>query len=283
MLAARLGEMCGSWIATAAPGRAWQTQAETGSFTMENALLIGLSRQMSLRREMAVVANNVANMNTTGFKGDTAIFEEHLMPGASADQFARPDRKLSYVIDSSTWHDMSQGQMQQTGNPLDVAIDGNAFMVVQTPRGERYTRNGSLQINASGQLVTSEGFRVLGDSGPIQFQTNDKDILIARDGLISVPEGTRGKLRLVKFDPAARLTKDAGSTFAAPQGVQPQQPLPEERHIMQGTLERSNVRSVVEMTRMIDVNRAYSSVATMLQNQGDMRKSAVEKLAEVPA
>jgi flagellar basal-body rod protein FlgF len=80
-----------------------------------------------------------------------------------------------------------------------------------------------------------------------------------------------------------RLTKDGGSTFAAPQGVQPIQVTPEERHVLQGSLERSNVRSVIEMTRMIEVTRAYSSVATMLQNQGEMRKSAVEKLAEVPA
>jgi len=108
-------------------------------------------------------------------------------------------------------------------------------------------------------------------------------VLIARDGLISVPEGTRGKLRLVKFGDAVRLTKDAGSTFAAPQGVQPQQVTPEERHVMQGSLERSNVRGVVEMTRMIEVTRNYTQVAAMLQNQGDMRKSAVEKLAEVPA
>ncbi len=250
---------------------------------MENALLIGLSRQMSLRREMDVVSNNVANINTTGFKGDTAIFEEYLMPGASAGQFARPDRRLSYVLDRSTWHDMSQGPTQQTGNPLDVAIDGTAFMVVQTPRGERYTRNGALQINSAGQLVTSEGFQILGDAGPIQFQTNDKDILIARDGSIGVPDGTRGKLRLVKFDAVQRLTKDSGSTFAAPQGVQPQQVTPEERHILQGSLERSNVRGVVEMTRMIEVSRNYTQVATMLQNQGEMRKSAVEKLAEVPA
>lgn len=250
---------------------------------MENALLIGLSRQMSLRREMDVVSNNVANINTTGFKGDTAIFEEYLMPRASAGQFARPDRRLSYVLDRSTWHDMSQGPTQQTGNPLDVAIDGTAFMVVQTPRGERYTRNGALQINSAGQLVTSEGFQILGDAGPIQFQTNDKDILIARDGSIGVPDGTRGKLRLVKFDAVQRLTKDSGSTFAAPQGVQPQQVTPEERHILQGSLERSNVRGVVEMTRMIEVSRNYTQVATMLQNQGEMRKSAVEKLAEVPA
>jgi flagellar basal-body rod protein FlgF len=250
---------------------------------MENALLIGLSRQMSLRREMEVVSNNIANINTTGFKGDTAIFEEYLMPGASHDQFARPDRRPSFVVDRSTWHDMSRGPTQQTGNPLDVAIDGNTFMVVQTPRGERYTRNGAMQVNAAGQLVTSEGFRVLGESGPIQFQTTDKNILIARDGTISVPEGTRGRLRLVKFDAMQRLTKDGGSTFSAPQNMPPQQVLPEERHVLQGSLERSNVRGVIEMTRMIDVARSYASVATMLQHQGDMRKSAVEKLAEVPA
>src|SRR5436190_12498385 len=149
-----------------------------GDKRMENALLIGLSRQMSLRREMEVVSNNVANMNTTGFKGDTAVFEEYLMPGASADQFLRPDRRPSYVVDRSTWHDMSQGPVQQTGNPLDVAVNGEAFLVVQTPRGERYTRNGALQTNSTGQLVTSEGFAVLGDGGPIQFQNNDRDILI---------------------------------------------------------------------------------------------------------
>ena len=130
-----------------------------------------------------------------------------------------------------------------------------------------------MQINSTGQLVTSEGFPVLGDGGPIQFQANDKDILIGRDGSVGVPDGARGKLRLVKFDAAQRLTKDGGSTFVAPQNVQPQQVPPEERHVLQGSLERSNVRGVIEMTRMIDVQRAYQSVATMLQNQGDMRKS----------
>ncbi len=80
--------------------------------------------------------------------------------------------------DRATWHDFSPGPIQQTGNPLDVAIDGNAFLVVQTPRGERYTRNGALQINATGELVTSTGDRVLGDGGPIQFQTTDHDISI---------------------------------------------------------------------------------------------------------
>ena len=250
---------------------------------MENALLIGLSRQMSLRREMEVVANNVANINTTGFKGDTAIFEEFLMPGARADQFARPDRRLSYVVDRSTWHDMSQGPVHQTGNPLDVAIDGQAFMVVQTPRGERYTRNGALQINAAGELVTSDGFRVLGDSGPIQFQPNDTNILIGRDGSIAVSGSARGKLRLVNFDAPQRLQKDGSSTFRAPADLQARPATADTINVVQGSIEQSNVRGVLAMTRMIEVSRSYGHVSSILQNQGDLRRAAVEKLAEVPA
>jgi flagellar basal-body rod protein FlgF len=248
---------------------------------MENALLIGLSRQMSLRRELDVVSNNIANLNTTGFKADTAIFEEFLMPRASADQFSRADRKLSFVQDRSTWHDLGQGPVRQTGNPLDVALDGDAFLVVQTPRGERYTRNGALQINATGELVTTEGYRVMGDSGPIQFQSNDKDITISRDGLVAVPGGMRGKLRLVSFQSPQRLQKDGGSTFRAPDDVAPQAAaFP---HVIQGAIEQSNVRGVVEMTRMVEVTRNYTQVATLLQQHGDMRRTAIERLAEVPA
>ena len=124
---------------------------------MENASLVGLSRQIALQRELDVVANNVANLNTTGFKADNVVFHEHLMPVARANQFRGGDRQLSFVQDRATWLDLSQGPVQQTGNPLDVAMSDNAFLTVQTPRGERYTRNGALQINSAGQLVTSEG------------------------------------------------------------------------------------------------------------------------------
>jgi flagellar basal-body rod protein FlgF len=261
---------------------------QEGEQAMDNALLIGLSRQMSLHREINVVANNIANLNTTGFKTDNAIFEEYLMPGARADQFARPDRRMSYVQDRQTWHDLSQGPVERTGNALDIAIDGAGFLAVQTPRGERYTRNGALQINASGQLVTSEGFQVLGESGPIVLQAQDRDIMISREGAVSVREGAnatsdavRGKLRLVNFEPGQPLRKDGGSTFAGPDGVQP---LPvQTANIVQGAIEKSNVRSVIEMTRMIEVTRNYTQVAGLLQNQGDLRRNAIDKLAEVPA
>ena len=197
---------------------------------MENALLVGLSRQVALQRELDVVANNIANLNTTGFKADGSLFEEYLMP-RRATQIRGTDRRVSFVQDRATWHDMSQGPIERTGNPLDVAIDGNGFLVVQTPRGERYTRNGALQINANGQLVTSDGYPVLGDGGPITFQPNDRDISISNDGTISVREGisntrirTRGKLRLVSFANPQQLQKDGTSTFDAPAGVTPQAP-----------------------------------------------------------
>jgi flagellar basal-body rod protein FlgF len=143
---------------------------------MENTLLIGLSRQVVLERQMDVVANNVANVNTNGYKADRSLFQEHLTSGAHEDNFVGRDRRLSFVQDRATFHDFSQGSAEQTKNPLDVAIDGSGFLVVQTPAGERYTRDGGLQINNQGQLVNASGFQVLGNSGPITFQPTDKEV-----------------------------------------------------------------------------------------------------------
>src|SRR3954447_21647340 len=250
---------------------------------MENAALVGLSRQIALSRELDVVANNIANINTTGYKSDSTVFHEFLMPGVRASGGA--GRQVSFVHDRATWTDFNQGPVQPTGNPLDVAISGNAFLTVQTPRGERYTRNGALQINAQGQLVTSEGLAVIGQNGPIVFQPNDRDISIGIDGLISVREGQnttdsqRGKLKLATFDQPQLLQKDGASTFTAPNGMTPQ--VPATVRVSQGVVEKSNVKSVLEMTRMVEVTRAYTQIAGMLQQQADMRRSAIEKLAEV--
>jgi flagellar basal-body rod protein FlgF/flagellar basal-body rod protein FlgG len=254
---------------------------------MENNLLIGLSRQMALQRELDVIANNIANTNTAGFKADGNIFHEFINPVARSDRFAAPDRRPSFVLDRATWHDLSQGPVQQTGNPLDIAIDGNAFLAVQTPNGERYTRNGALQINAQGELVTTEGHRVVGDSGPIVFQPGDREIAINREGTITVKEGNnvaesqRGKLRLVSFAQPGLLRKDGANLFAAPAGLAPQ--VEPTAGVIQGAVEKSNVRAVVEMTRMVEVTRAYTNIAGLLQQQAELRRTAIERLAEVPA
>jgi flagellar basal-body rod protein FlgF len=253
---------------------------------MENTALVGLSRQVALARELDVVANNLANLNTTGFKAEGAVFHEYLMPIANAGQFGGSDRVLRYVHDRATWHDHSQGSTQTTGNPLDVAIDGPGFLVVQTPRGERYTRNGALQVNAQGQLVTSDGYAVQGDNGPIVLQQLDRDISISPDGRISVMESNsrqeslRGKLRVVTFAQPGQLLKDSSSMFRPPDGLAPQALA--NPKLVQGAIEKSNVRSMVEMTRMIELTRAYTQIASVLQQQSDLRKSAIQQLADVP-
>lgn len=256
---------------------------------MENGLLVGLSRQVALSRELDVVANNIANINTNGFKTDGAVFEEFIGKVARSDKMTGRDSRVSFVRDRATWVDMSQGTTERTGNPLDVAIIGKGFLAVQTPNGERYTRNGGLQINNSGQLVTGEGYAVLGESGPIVLQPTDHDVSISEDGTISVREGAtanteslRGKLRLVDFAQSGQLQKDGSSTFKAPNGVTPAASTDLTAHFSQGTIEKSNVRSVLEMTRMIEVTRTYTQVAAMMAQQSDLQKSAIEKLAEVP-
>jgi flagellar basal-body rod protein FlgF len=258
---------------------------------MNNGVLIGLSRMMALGRELEVVSNNIANINTTGYKADSAIFQEFLSPGADHGDFLGGDRRLSYVHDRATWHDLSPGPIKLTGNPLDVAIEGDAFFVVQTPRGERYTRNGAFQLNASGKLVTNEGYEVQGDGGAIQFQNNDGKIEIAEDGTVRVHEGAdnrsdalRGKLQIVRFDQPGRLQKDGSSMFLAPAGMPPQTPqAPQRWRVVQGGLEQSNVRGVIEMSRMIEITRTYTQIAGMLQQHSDMRRNAIDKLSEVPA
>jgi flagellar basal-body rod protein FlgF len=253
---------------------------------MQNGLLVGLSRQVVLERQMDVVANNLANVTTSGFKAERSVFKEFLNNGAHEDNFQGSDRRVSFVQDRAAYHDLSAGSLEETKNPLDLAIDGSAFLVVQTPAGERYTRDGGLSINAQGQLVNASGYQVLGTGGPIVFQPSDKNVSISADGRVSVTEGTsmidsqRGKLRLVSFTRPQSLQKEGRNLFSATSD----QGAPDTTSVIrQGYLEKSNVNSVLEMTRMIDVTRTYTQVATMLQSSSDLHKSAIEKLAEVPA
>jgi flagellar basal-body rod protein FlgF len=255
---------------------------------MENALLIGLSRQMAISHQLDVVANNIANIDTDGYKADNAVFSEFVSSSALDKEFATADQHISFVQDRSTWIDMSPGAIQRTGNPLDVAIDGKAYLVVQTPRGQRYTRNGSLSIDATGTLVTAQGDQVLGTAGPITFQSTDRDIVIAENGAITVREGTgapdspRGQLQIVGFDQPGALQKDGASTFTAPPTAVPGPP-PQGSRVLQGSIEKSNVNGVYEMTRMIEITRNYSDVAGILQQQNDQRKNALQQLSEIPS
>jgi flagellar basal-body rod protein FlgF len=245
---------------------------------MENAQLIGLSRQAALRRQLDVIANNLANMNTTGFKGETLLFQEYLMPVAQASAFEGDDQTLSYVQDGRPLNDLSAGSIATTGNPLDVAIDGDAWFVVGTADGERYTRDGAFTLGPDGSLVTSEGDGVLGEAGPILFTPGETDIHIAGDGTISTSEGVKGKLRLVRFDDADSLVRDGSGLYSGGTA----QPATNGK-VLQGALEQSNVRSVLEMSRMVEVTRAYTSLAKTLADSDELGLTAINQLGQLNA
>ena len=182
---------------------------------MENALLIGLSRQVALSRELDVIANNVANIGTAGFKARALRFEEYIMPGASADTFNPADQPLSYVVDKGSGLDFSSGAVERTGRELDVAMRGNTILAVQTPQGERYTRNGSFEINDKGELVTSDGFKVSATAVPILFNSTETGLSIAADGTISSSEGVKGKLKLMDCHRPEQLSRTSARTSSA--------------------------------------------------------------------
>ncbi len=246
---------------------------------MENSQIIGLSRQVVLRRKMDVIANNLANLNTAGYKSDNLLFEEYLMPTARMNDFKSSDKKLSYVIDDRIAHQFASGPIVETANPVNVAMnDDKSFFVVAAPGGERFTRNGEFDINAQGQLVNTDGFAVQGQDGPIQFTTEDTNINISRDGLITSDRGELGKLRVVTFADPQTLIKEGISMF---KGENPQNV--EQPNVMGGHIERSNVKGVVEISRMIEVTRSYTSLSKALKQTADLRKDAIERLGKLSA
>ncbi|MBL8571086.1 MAG: flagellar basal-body rod protein FlgF [Phreatobacter sp.] len=254
---------------------------------MENIGLVGLSRQVALQRELDVIANNIANLNTTGFKQDDVVFHEYLMPVARDDTFQRGgDRRLSFVWDRATATNMGQGAMEATGNTLDVGISGRGLFAVQTPEGERYTRNGSFEINSQNQLVTKQGQLVLGEGGPISFETTDVGITISRDGTISARDGTatgpaqtRGRLRLVEANGRGSLQKAGDNLFSLTAGAQVQ-PVTD-RDLRQGFVEKSNVTPVLALSRMIEVTRAYQSLASSIERHDQLRRDAIRSLGSL--
>ena len=228
---------------------------------MENTGYIALSRQMTLRRQMDVIANNMANMNTPAYKGQSMLFVEYLETSDSGE-------KMSFVQDVALVRNLAEGQMTSTTNQLDVAISGDGY--------PRYTRNGVFQLNADGELVTSSGERVLGDGGnAITLPPNSSDITITRDGTVSTDQGPAGRLRLVRFDNEQALVKLANGLYDA----EGQDALPaEDAEVMQGMVEGSNVQGIIELTRMIETVRQYSSAGKMVNDEHERQRRAIQSL-----
>ncbi len=236
---------------------------------MENSLTIALARQSVLGRQMDVIATNLANLETSGFKAETMIFQETLTQTAEGEV-------LSLVHDVGFVRDLSEGPMVGTQSPLDLAIHGQGYFVVDTPDGERYTRHGVFQLDDSGQIVTTEGHPVLNSGGaPITVPLATSTITISRDGTVSADAEEIGKIKLVGFESPQALSKTGSGLYQAID----QSPTPDpDSEVLQGMVESSNVQGVVEMTRMIDTVRSYQAAAKLGDTEHERILKAIEAL-----
>lgn len=234
---------------------------------MENAGYIALSRQMALSRQLEVIANNMANATTPAFKAEAMQFGEYLI---RADDTA----PLSFVEDATITRDWTEGAERSTGNPLDVAIHGDALFVVDTPDGDRYTRKGRFELDAQGRIVTAEGFVLQGDGGPIVVPAEDGEITIAEDGTVSNDQGTLGKIRLVRFAEPEMLTAQGFGLYRSDAAPEPATG----SSLAQSMVEDSNVQPILEMTQLIQVTRDYQATQKMIDAEHEREMRAINNL-----
>jgi len=242
---------------------------------MDNSLMIAMQTQRVLQRRMDVAANNLANASTTGFKADSLPAEMDVRKPARA---LDAPHDIRFVRDVGLMRDLSQGTIRSTGNPLDVAIQGEGFFAVQGPSGTLYTRDGAFQLGGDGSLVTAEGYRVLGaGGGPLVFDPQGEQPSIAADGTIRVGETALGQIGVFSFGDPEALRK-VGDNLYEPNG---QATGPFTGEVVQGALEGSNVRPVIELTRLLEISRAYESATRFVRQGDDLRQRAIDRLAKV--
>ncbi len=240
---------------------------------MENLTYIGLSQQMALSQLMDVTANNIANMNTPGFKSQNLMFKEYV------NQTRQEGEKISQVQDYGSYRNLSQGTLTQTQNSLDAAIDGKGYFTVQTAQGIRYTRDGSFSLDSSGNIVTKSGDQVMGDgNSPLTVQQGAGHITINSDGSVSTELGTVGKLKLASFGDEQSLAPVGNNLFDA-QGA-PEQTV-DKPHVMQGMIEGSNVQPITEMNRMVEISRMYQAAQHMIMTDHDDQRTMIQHLTQV--
>lgn len=252
---------------------------------MNNALYVGLSRQMALQREMDVVANNIANSDTAGFKVETVRLQTDTKTPQVSNGGARPT-PINFVFDAGVQRDFSQGPLRPTGAPLDMALQGDGFFSVQTPGGPGYTRDGRFALDGKGQIVDTSGDAVQSATGgPIIVDPLKASPSIARDGTVSQIEPATGavtvigKVGVVNFADPQALQKTAGGMYQNVSNLTPQ-PV-KGAVVMQGMIENSNVDSIKQMARLIAVSRAYESVANMISQTGDTSDQSIQRLGKV--
>lgn len=234
---------------------------------MSNAVYASLARQQGLMQELQLVANNIANASTTGYKSDRAIFAE-MVVGTGAET---PSLSMGNLAAHA--FQLEQGALDMTGATFDLAIQGEGFFAVETPAGQRLTRAGHFMRSADSQLVDPQGNAVLGAGGnPITIPEDAAAVSIAADGTLSVD----GELidQIGVFVPQGQLRRDSNTYFEAPEGTVPAE-LP---NVVQGALEKSNVSPVLEVARMIDVQRAYEAGQALLEREDQRITQLIQSL-----
>jgi len=235
--------------------------------------LNAMSREcIRLINRLDCITNNIANVNTSGFKAERAFFLEK-----DPDDLYNAGRPLESAIRTINY---SQGVIQKTGNTLDLAIDGKGFFVVKTEKGEAYTQDGKFTLDADKNLVTEMGDYVLGTSGKITISGDNVEIEITGSGAVNVDDSEVGMLKIVDFGKPDRLVKQGNGLFRNPDDAAKLQ-MGKTHEILSGYLELSNVKAVEEMVDMINVNRSfelYQKVMQTLQEQDKLSTNRIGKL-----
>ncbi|MEE4189552.1 MAG: flagellar hook-basal body complex protein [Roseobacter sp.] len=237
---------------------------------MENAGYTTITRQSGLLREMRVVANNIANAATSGYRQEGVIFSEYVksVDGASSLSMGQADARHT---------SFEQGALTQTGGQFDFAIEGDGFFLVETPQGQRLTRSGAFSPNAEGDLVTADGYRVLDQGGaPVFIPPGAADVSVSSDGTISTNGDPVGQMGLVQPVNPQGLVREDGVMFRADEGFEPA----EQGRILQRFIENSNVNPILQLTRMIEVQRAYELGASFLEAEDERMRQAMRTLSQ---
>jgi flagellar basal-body rod protein FlgF len=242
---------------------------------MDNSFMVGLSAQQVLQKRMDTTANNLANMTTAGFKVEHVVSRElSEKPATAADN----PTDIAFTDAWMLQRDFSTGPLERTGNALDFALESEGFFVVQTAEGEAFTRDGRFGLDEQGQVVTRNGDLVMGDSGPITIDPEGGAISVSREGSVSQDGVVLGTLRISKFETPAALERMGSNlwraTDEAPQAMT-------DAKVSAGFVEGSNVNAVLELTEMIEVSRAYTSIAKMIAQSDELRGTSIDKLARI--
>ncbi len=245
---------------------------------MDNTKYIALSRQMALWKQMNVVSNNVANMNTTGYKQEDTLFSTYIAQTMNATGMGK--EPVYFTQDFATYNNFSEGPLVETGNSLDVALQGDGFFVIDTGSGVSYTRKGNFTLDSNGMIVTPDGYPVLSqNNAPLFIAPTETEIMITEDGSVSTENGIIGRLQVVKFADNQKLLKKAGTMFDNVDGNAVM--AADNVRVVHGSLEKSNVNSVEEMTKLIQLQRSYDFVQQMIDEEHDRISNTIETYSQL--